>query len=432
MRKNSALRLLSVAVLGMGLGACGGGGDDGGDSGSTTPPAVDSQRMVEGAIQAVDANTLKVNDLTFNRAGVEAQYNGTPLLDPLQVGMEVVVTATGSNAEQIEANPLLTGMLQPASGARAASWQVNGVPVHYAGTAPASGDWVMVFGHYQTDGSALASELVALSQQPSWIEVENRVASLNEGQQSFMLGALEVDYSAARIEDGPLAEGRWVEVYGRLDGNRLSAEEVDVEDESDWPDASEVQGYVVYFDAASGLLELDRQRQLMVTSTTRFEGGSQANLQPGQLVEVEVVNGNQAKEIEFEDDGNIDEQPPVSGSGGAFQLSGTADWHNQRLTINGIEFTIDSMTRFEDGLTPDNLDGRWVELDGVTQSGLNLVREIEPDQQDGSMDLTGWVSASTLWGYRATDGSLNRWEGKWTSVECHFDGNVLSACRSDD
>lgn len=427
MRQGNGLYWLTLAALGMGLSGCGGSDDGGDSSGSSTPPPVESQRVVTGAIQAIDGDVLKVNDLTFSQAGVEPEYAGAPLLEPLEVGMEVIVTATGTNAEHIEVNPLLTGQLTSITRKNAASWQVNGVPIHYEGSAPAEGEWVMVFGHYEQNGSVAASDIAQLSQQPTWIEVENRITALNESTTSFTLGSLQVNYSAAQIEDGPLVEGRWVEVHGHLNGSNLSAKQIDVEEGSEWPDNSELQGYISYFNPVDGLLELDRQRQVWVTSATRFEGGNQADLQPGRLVDIQVANGNQAAEIEFEG-GSV---PPATG-GSQFKLSGLADWHNERLTINGIEFTVDSMTRFEDGLTRDNLDGRWVDLEGMVQSGLNLVREIEPDHQDNSLELTGPVSNSTLWGYRAADNSLNSWEGLWTDVDCHFDGNLLSNCRRDD
>lgn len=427
MRQNNKWYWLPLAVLGVGLSGCGGSDGDSDNSSSSTPPPVENQRVVTGAIQAIDGDTLKVNDLTFNQAGVKPEYAGSPLLEPLEVGMEVIVTATGTNAKQIEVNPLLTGQLKSAALKSSANWQVNGVPVNYKGAAPAEGDWVMVFGHYEQNGSVAASDLVQLSQQPTWIEVENRITALNESTTSFTLGSLSVNYGAAQIEDGPLVEGRWVEVHGHLNGNNLSAKQIDVEDWDEWPDSSELQGYVSYFNPVDGLLELDRQRQIWVTSATRFEGGSKADLQPGRLVEVEVANGNKAAEVELEG-GSV---PPSTG-GGQFQLSGMANWHNERLTINDIEFTVDSMTRFEDGLTRDNLDGRWVSLEGMMQSGLNLVREIEPDEQDGSLDLQGQVAQGKLWGYRASDNSLASFEGQWADLDCHFDGNMVSNCRRDD
>lgn len=253
--KDNKIRMIALTLLGLGLAACGGGGGDSGNSagnGNGNPPIsppTESRRVVEGKIQAVDNATLTVNDQIFKRSGIEPRYAGSAWLEPLQVGMTVVITATGSHAEQIEVNPLLTGKLQPVKQARntqSSTWSVNGIPISTKGTTSPSGEWVMVFGRYEQDGTVTASNLVPLSQVPTWLEIENRVSQLNESNASFTLGSLRVDYQGALLEDGPLAEGRWVEVYGRLEGDRLIAEQIEKEDDKEWPNKSELQGYIHY------------------------------------------------------------------------------------------------------------------------------------------------------------------------------------------
>ncbi|PJG60715.1 hypothetical protein CUC53_00525 [Aeromonas cavernicola] len=125
---------------------------------------------------------------------------------------------------------------------------------------------------------------------------------------------------------------------------------------------------------------------------------------------------------------------PILTAGQQFKLAGLASWDGEQLTINGIPFLLDGVTRFEGGLNQSTLGGRWVELDGIVNQGMNLVREVEPDVQDDELELTGTVSASdnSLWGYHAADGSLQRFAGQWVALDCDFDGNVVSNCRRDD
>ncbi|MCS3461349.1 DUF5666 domain-containing protein [Aeromonas sp. BIGb0445] len=428
-------------LLGLGLSACGGGGGDSGDSGDSqpTPPVQASSRVVSGAIEEVSGERILINGQWFSLSGAEVRYGQDLWTEPLQIGMDVEVVARGEQADSVSLNPLLTGQLvmdsatpvaRGAAARAAAVWSVNGVVLDNIESSLSAGNWVMVFGDYDSQGRVVTREMSALDTAPVWIEVENRIQGLDSAAQTFMLGEIQVSYQGATIEDGPVQEGRWVEAFGRLEANMMQASELDLEDQDSLPDQSEIEGRVQYFDPLSGLLELDRQRQVRVTSQTRFEGGSSADLVVGVEVEVEVKQGSaglMATEIEFDDDGQ-----PAPTQGQQFKLSGLADWHEGQLAINGIPFEVDELTRFEDGLTRDNLDGRWVELDGIVSSGLNLVREIEPDSEDGELDLLGQVTGGKQWGYSAADGSLAPFEGQWAELECRFDGNLLSNCRRDD
>lgn len=422
-------------LLGLGLSACGGGGGESGDS-QPTPPVQASSRVVSGAIEEVSGERIRINGQWFDLTAAEIRYANDVWTQPLQVGMDVQVVARAEQADTVTLNPLLTGQLvqngvaRGTAGRAGESWSVNGVMLDKVESGLSAGNWVMVFGDYDSQGTVMTREMSALDTTPVWIEVENRIQGLDSTAQTFMLGQIKVNYRGATIENGPVQEGRWVEAFGRLEANLMQASELDLEDQDSLPDQSEIEGRVQYFDPLSGLLELDRQRQVRVTSQTRFEGGSNADLVVGAEVEVEIkqeASDLMAVEIEFDDDG----QPaPVPGQ--QFKLSGLADWHGGRLVINGIPFEIDELTRFEDGLTRDNLDGRWVELDGIVSSGLNLVREIEPDSEDGELDLLGQVTGGKQWGYSAADDSLAPFEGQWAELECRFDGNLLSNCRRDD
>ncbi|MFM5881713.1 hypothetical protein ACET7V_20175 [Aeromonas sanarellii] len=94
-------------------------------------------------------------------------------------------------------------------------------------------------------------------------------------------------YAGAHIEDVPLQEGRWAEVF-LLQGEQLKAGKIDIDDRDSLSDQSEIEGRIQYFEQSTGLLEFDRRRQVWVTGTTRFENGSQANLQVGVEVLVDI------------------------------------------------------------------------------------------------------------------------------------------------
>lgn len=431
MTKNR-LRMAVLMGLGLGLAACG-GSDSNDDNSGSQPPPVATSRVVSGAIQQLDSQRIQVNDQWLELSGAKVQYANDAWAEPLQVGMDVQVVATAEKADTVTLNPLLTGQLAiNATSGTTGTWSVNGIQLDHVEAGQNAGDWVMVFGDYDAQGHVLTSEVTALTSAPAWVEVESRIVGLDSTTQTFLMGQIKVSYAGAQIEDGPVQEGRWAEAFGRLQGDQLQASEIDMDDQDSLPDQSEIEGRVQYFDQVSGLLELDRQRQVWVTDSTRFEHGTQANLQAGVEVDVEVKQGSQgtvAVEIEFDDD---DQTAPPPTPNQQFKLSGLADWEGQILSINGIRFELDELTRFEDGLTKDNLDGRWIELDGIVSAGLNLVREIEPDEQDGSLDLLGQVTQGKLWGYRASDNSLANFEGQWADLDCHFDGNMVSNCRKDD
>lgn len=115
-----------------------------------------------------------------------------------------------------------------------------------------------------------------------------------------------------------------------------------------------------------------------------------------------------------------------------FKLTGRTTWQLGQLMVNGIPFVLDEQTRFKDGLREDDLGGTWVDLEGVVEGELRLIREIEKLEEDDEMDLEGPVEQGRIWGYVTSDDSLAPFEGRWLELECKFDGMRLSRCREDD
>ncbi|MDM5100866.1 hypothetical protein [Aeromonas salmonicida] len=115
-----------------------------------------------------------------------------------------------------------------------------------------------------------------------------------------------------------------------------------------------------------------------------------------------------------------------------FKLTGRTTWQLGQLMVNGIPFVLDEETRFKDGLSEDDLGGRWVDLEGVVEEGLRVIREVEALDEEDEMELEGPVAQGRIWGYVTSDDSLAPFEGRWLELECKFDGMRLSRCRQDD
>lgn len=115
-----------------------------------------------------------------------------------------------------------------------------------------------------------------------------------------------------------------------------------------------------------------------------------------------------------------------------FKLTGRTTWQLGQLMVNGIPFVLDEGTRFKDGLSEDDLGGRWVDLEGVVEEGMRVIREVEALDEEDEMELEGPVAQGRIWGYVTSDNSLAPFEGRWLELECKFDGMRLSRCRQDD
>ncbi|HGY1050687.1 TPA: hypothetical protein ACNUVO_001360 [Aeromonas salmonicida subsp. pectinolytica] len=115
-----------------------------------------------------------------------------------------------------------------------------------------------------------------------------------------------------------------------------------------------------------------------------------------------------------------------------FKLTGRTTWQLGQLMVNGIPFVLDEETRFKDGLSEDDLGGRWVDLEGVVEEGVRVIREVEALAEEDEMELEGPVVQGRIWGYVTSDNSLAPFEGRWLELECKFDGMRLSRCRQDD
>jgi hypothetical protein len=110
---------------------------------------------------------------------------------------------------------------------------------------------------------------------------------------TFLIGNLTVDYAQAAwdgFDTTALANAQYVEAKTRqaLQGNRLLAYEVELEDEYDHFSTGvklELEGVITRFVSATDFT-VNRQ-VIMTTESTRFEGGAASSLARNALVEVD-------------------------------------------------------------------------------------------------------------------------------------------------
>lgn len=413
-------KILSVAVLGGLLSACGGSDSDAQQQAysGTLLGTVDS-------VQAEQA-TLMVNGRSLDVASAGVSYQDQPLLlTDVVSGMQVEIDSDDGRVSEIELEPFMSGEVTAVDGQ---SITVNGQTVLLEQVAVSAqvGDFVLLFAQPQADGSRTLTAVQAIDA-TAISEVEGRVSQLDMSAQTFSVNGTVVNFAGAALDDDPLQNGQWVEVTGMFADGIFRAAEVDAEEAAEL-DGKELEGVITFVNRDKTAIELNSRTVVTLTANTRYEDGSQSDLVTGRVVEVELLHQTgqlAAVEVDFE---------PSSSqiTTDRFSLEGTAQYVNDTLSVNGIELLMSATVRLEDGLTKATLDGQWVELEGSLVDGQYLVREIEPEQQEAEISLQGPVSGNAIWGYAASDTSLNTFEGQWVDLACYFDGSAVSQCRLDD
>lgn len=433
MQEYKKLLVLAIAAS---LSACGGSNnnDSSNNANSPTVPPVSRAALpaaIVGTVSATGANSVEVNGYTLPTDTAPVTYAGQTLpANTLTAGWPVKVTTSSNKVESIQLNPSLAGNISAVSDS---SFTIAGTTLAYsqASATLKTGDYALVGTEQQADGSVRVTAVTTLAAGdiPLYYEIEGYLLELSETGKSFVLNQQTIDFSAAIIEDGPLKNGQWVEVFGRYDGTVFQAREVDVENYSK-ADDTEIEGVITWVNAEQTAFELSGKVQFNVSTGTRFDDGKQQDLVAGRYVEVTVkqVNGQPVvTEIEFTKARQPDTAKPQQ-----FSLRGTAAYQNGVFSINGYTFVIDGSTRLEDRLIPESLHGTAVEIEGVVRDQQFVIREIEKADTDNDIDLEGQVSNNALWGYTASDNSLQAFDGKWADVDCYFDGVTISLCKLDN
>ncbi len=393
------------------LSACGGGGGDAAAPGGGTPSTppiggINGGGIARGTITGF--GSIFVNGVEFSTSTAAITIEGASGSESgLRIGQVVVVQGTISDdgrtgtARTVSYNDDVEGPITSIN-ATANTFVVLGQTVRVTGTtafdggiSPASilglaaGTVVEVSGLPDSTGVIVASR-VERRAAAGELELSGRVASLDTGARRFAIGLQAVDYAAALIANGTLANGACVEVMGTTVTNGLlAATRVEIKSCSLGAAASdrgEVEGLITRFASASDF-DVGGQRVTTSASTTYTNGAATAaasDLRLDLKVEVEGTFNSagtlEARKVEIK---------PESSS----RLLGTLDAINAgagTLTMYGITVTVNASTQLEDKsrsrVSPlrlaDLRTGDYLELRGFRGTTANSVVATRVERQD--------------------------------------------------
>jgi hypothetical protein len=214
-------------------------------------------------------------------------------------------------------------------------------------------DILEISGEFNAAGDILATRIDKSDDQSlnNDYEIHGVVSNLDTAAMTFNLGTLQVGYASAQLEDfgnTSIANGDYVEVEGTnfLNDGSLIATKVENEndDEDDREgkedDEAELRGLITTFDSAQRFTIAGVT--IITNNSTRYEDGTSATLGLDVRVEVEGTYNAAgeliAREIEFESRSQIEVSSKIE----------AIDTANNTLTVFGLDFTVDEMTRYED------------------------------------------------------------------------------------
>jgi len=432
--KNTA-KLISLSAITLALTACGSSSSNNDNNEQITSANLPS--VIIGQVTGVTSDSITVNDHTITASSAEIEIDGNnATLANIKQGMMVEVETNGTSATEIDYDPVFKGPINIKND------QVNiaGIKLSNLNSSDFSeGQLIEISGYSHSLNSLTVTYQALITNSQSELEVQGSITNLNQQLRTFNLGDLVINYQQADI-DGTLSNGQLVEVEGFYNNAIFTATEVDAEQSLSFTDNidTELEGVITFVNNNMSLITLNSQWQVSINDQTQFEDGTTANLVVGQVVEVDGVwqqadNKLLAQEIEFEST-NI--TPNTTNQ--QFSVAGVVSSEQNIATINGIKFTFNSQTVFEDGLSVNNLDGQWVELEGTYNNEQNSVSEVELEDDTSEINLTGLVSANqnqqaTLWGYISEDNSLTQYLNQTVELECQWvASNQVRACVLDD
>jgi hypothetical protein len=453
--------------------ACGGGGSGGMTAGIDRGGITIAQGPITGF------GSVIVNGVRFSTTGATILVNGAAATEAdLAIGqvvrVEGTVDAGGTTGTArsvsfddnvtgpIESIDLASGRLvvlgQPVQTGPATSFDDSIVPRSLEGLAVA--DRIEVSGLVAADGVINATR-IERSAAADDLEVRGTVSGLDAGAQRFDINELEVDYSAAQLEDFPAggpADGDLVEVHGTLDvGGTLVASRVERKDQTlpgDDDDHADLEGLVTRFVSAT---DFDVAGQPVTTNTaTEFRKGTAANLALGVNVEVEgdfdgsgrvvadKIEFRRAADAEIRIDAFVDDVDSSAGT----------------LVVLGVTVRTDAVTRFEDhsearlkGFAIGDLRaGDFVELRAYDDGGTLIATRLERDDPEDEVEVRGRASDLAAPTFRvagvavettpgteferedeAIDAStfFDEADGRVVKVDGQWDGSTLTADKAE-
>lgn len=396
--------------------ACGGGGNQmTGIDGGGSPAPVATNIVSQGTITGF--GSVIVNGVRYDTGSATINLDGSPGVETdLAVGQIVVVKGTISDdgttgtATSVDFDDAVEGPIESidlANDSMTVLGQlvlVNGDTVYEDDINPDSleglnvGDIVEVSGNIDANGDIVAT-YIELEDPGSDFEVTGFAMNVDSGAFTFEINSLVVDYSAASLDDFPNGgpeNGQLVEAKGNMLGGagELIATEVEFEGNDfdvDDGDEVEIEGFITRFNSAT---DFDVSGIAVTTNaSTEFENGSSANLALNVKVEVDgEINAAGilvADEVDFEEEGIIRIAALVQ------------DVQSDRLTLLGIEVTVNVQTEFDDESAMDVQNfsfsdvnvGDYVEVRGFDSAGTIVATRLERDDDEGEVSLRGFVEA---------------------------------------
>jgi len=388
--------------------ACGGGGGGepvaGIDRGGVT--------IAQGPINGF--GSVIVNGVRFSTTGATITIDDQPGTESdLRVGqvvrVEGTVDASGTTgtARRISFNDEVEGPIQAVDLATSrlvvlgrtvqvgagTSFDDSIVPRSLAGLSV--GERVEVSGLVAADG-VVAATRIERKAAAATVEVKGAVESVDTAARRLRIGQLQVDYSGATLSGfatGQPANGDLVEAFGALNGSGvLVATRVEKRSSSlpgTTSDKAELEGLVTRF-VSTADFDVAGQR-VTAGATTRYEGGSAADLRLDANIEVEggfdATGRIVATKIEFRQASDVEFSGPVDSVNAA----------GGSLVVLGTTIRTNSLTRFEDHSVADverfslaDLRvGDYVEV-RVYRDGTGLVATLlERDDPESGVELKG-------------------------------------------
>jgi len=426
MNKTLAYTAVSVAIAGIiGLAGCGGGGNSSGSTGSgvTTSGVITGFGSIfVGGVEFETGNSSF--SLDDGDDGIETE-------DALEIGMVVTVTGTVNpdgitgTAAHVEYDDVLEGIILSSSLSADGTGTMNimgqNITVdtstifesHVAGINSIdqllAGNVAEVSGYSSGEGNIFATriELKSAVHHGQEIEVKGLVSNLTAT--TFEIGNLVVDYSGAALEvpNGTLQSDLYVEVKSTAgidpQTGHLLASEVEIEEDGDMDfDGDEgddvvIKGIVTSVNPPAEF-EIDG-RSIIITATTDFEHGDASDIITGVQVEAEGSLDDSgallAREVEFEEDSNIEINGILEGVSGT-GLNGTVTVFGQTVKVTTETIMIDGRDQAPehffslDDLVPAH-DYLEIDLHRDPVSRELVADKLERDDDSGSEELEGPV-----------------------------------------
>ena len=390
--------------------ACGGG--SGGDDNPTAGIDRGGITIAQGPISAF--GSVIVNGVRYSTTSATVTIDDQPGTESdLRVGQVVRVEGTVNadgvtgTARTIRFDDELEGPVQSIDLATS-RFVVLGQPVRVsAGTSfddsivPRSLDGLQVGQRVEVSGLVGADGVIAATRVESkaaaaTVEVQGVASAVDTAARRFSIGLLTVDYGSASLSGfgtGQPANGDLVEVQGTVGGaDVLLATRVEKRSASlsgSTRDSADLEGLVTRFASATDF-DVAGQR-VTTTASTRYEGGTAANLALDANVEVEggfdATGRVVATEVQFRRESDIElagQVESVNAAGGT-------------LVVLGTTIRTTSLTRFEDQ-SPADLErfgladlrvGDYVEIRAYREASGLVATLLERDDPEAGVELQG-------------------------------------------